>query len=123
MFRPNFLVYCWCSGHATKQKLSSRNSRALFVVIVLEVEVEELECIDVLDVECVDERLIEVQYDECQGILCVHCVAERLADVEDRDCMQVDDVECICNLSLGVQCWQYEVEHVETYVEHSNDEV
>ena len=48
--------------------------------------------VDVLDVECVDERLIEAEYDDCQGILYVHCVAERLADVEDLDCMQVDDV-------------------------------
>ena len=50
-------------------------------------EVKELECIDVLDVECANKRLIEVQYDECQGILGVHCVANRLVDVEDLDCM------------------------------------
>ena len=47
-----------------------------------------------LDVGCVDERLIEVECDDHQGILYVHCVAERLVDVEDLDCVQVDDVEC-----------------------------
>ena len=56
------------------------------------VEVEELERIDidVRDVECVDERLIEVKCHENQGILDVHCVVERLAGIEEiLDCIQV----------------------------------
>ena len=70
----------------------------LICIVARIVEVEDLQCIDVLNVGCVEERLIEIEYDECQDILDVHCVAERLADV----CRSV--MLNIHILSLDVQC-------------------
>ena len=67
-------------------------------------EVEELECIDVVDVHCVDKRLMEVENVECMGILDVHFVAEGLAQARDGDCVDVEKGDRMHILNPDVQC-------------------
>ena len=79
---------------------------ALHVARSWVVERQELECVEVADVHCVDKRLMQVEVGdvECMVMLDAHFIAERLVQIDDGGCVDVEEVDHMPILNLDVQC-------------------
>ena len=66
--------------------------------------------------------MIEIEDGECMGILDMRYVTERIDDVKDLECIDVKDVDCVHVLSKDVQCYDDEGEGDENSIEGKKDE-
>ena len=65
-------------------------------------QVENVDCVDVLDVDRAEGRLDVEEDIECLQVGCVECVDERLEVIEDVESIHVDNGHCSCILDLDL---------------------